>query len=140
MTKERLKKYQAIKAECKQLKTLLEEIESRLYDPKAQQLTGMPHAPSSTGSGSAQERTADKTMALRDHYKAKIAELEAEQLRIEEAIDSFDDPKTRQLFRCKYIEGMTWEEVCVTIGYAWRQTHRRHSEALQLLKEREPEA
>lgn len=136
MTKEQLKRYTAIKTECKQLKALLEEIEGRLYDPKAQQLTGMPHAPSSTGGGSAQERMADRTMELRAYYTEKIAELEAEQLRIENAINSLD-PMARMLLRCKYIDGMTWEAVCCAIGYSWRQTHRLHSEALQQLKEKE---
>lgn len=136
MTKERLKKYQAIKAERKQLETMLEEIEAPLYDPKAQQLTGMPHAPSSAGSGSAQERMADRTMELRTYYTEKIAELRDEQLRIEKAIDSLD-PMARLLLRYKYIDGMTWEAVCCAIGYSWRQTHRLHSEALRQLKEKE---
>lgn len=136
MTKEQLRNYLAIKAERKQLETLLEEIEGPLYDPKAQQLTGMPHAPSSTGSGSSQERLADRTMELRSYYTEKIADLTAEQLRIERAIDSLG-PQMRKLLRHRYIEGLAWEAVCVAMSYSWRQTHRLHSEALELLKDKE---
>lgn len=136
MTKEQLRNYLAIKAERKQLEALLEEIEGPLYSPRAQQLTGMPHAPSPAGSGSAQERMADRTMELRAYYAEKIANLTAEQLRIERAIDSLC-PRMRQLLRHRYIEGLTWEAVCVAMNYSWKQTHRIHSEALELLKEQE---
>lgn len=133
MTKERLKAYAAIKAEQAQIRGLLEEVESRLYSAKVQQLTGMPAA-ASTGGGSAQERLADSTMQLRDRYRAKLAELDAEQLAIEDAIEGLRSAKMRQLLRCKYIEGMTWEQVCVAISYSWAQTHRLHSQALQQLR------
>ena len=138
MTKERLRQYQDIKAEQKQLKTLLEEIEGPLYSAKTQRLTGMPFAPSRIGSGSAQEQMADRTDELRAKYRSKIAELEAEQLAIENAIDTLE-PRQRKLLRHRYIEGLTWEEVCVCMGYCWKQTHRIHSDALQKLAEWETE-
>lgn len=136
MTKEELRSYRALTKERKQLETLLEEIESPLYSAKVQRLTGMPLASGSGESGSAQERLADRTMELRARYAENIAELAERQLAIERAIDAL--PSTmRHLLRSRYIEGMTWEEVCVCIGYGWRQTHRIHAEALQKLRELE---
>lgn len=135
MTKEELRSYRALTKERKQLETLLEEIESPLYSAKVQRLTGMPFSPGtgSGESGSAQERLADRTMELRAEYAENIAELAERQLAIEQAIDAL--PSTmRQLLRARYIEGLTWEEVCVCIGYGWRQTHRIHAEALQRMK------
>lgn len=133
MTKEELRSYRALTKERKQLETLLEEIESPLYSAKVQRLTGMPSASGSGESGSAQERLADRTMELRARYAEDIAELAERQLAIEQAIDAL--PSTmRQLLRARYIEGLTWEEVCVCIGYGWRQTHRVHAEALQRMK------
>lgn len=133
MTKEELRSYRALTKERKQLETLLEEIESPLYSAKVQRLTGMPSASGSGESGSAQERLADRTMELRAEYAENIAELAERQLAIEQAIDAL--PSTmRQLLRARYIEGLTWEEVCVCIGYGWRQTHRIHAEALQRMK------
>jgi hypothetical protein len=32
---------------------------------------------------------------------------------------------------------MTWEEVCVRIGYSWRQTHNIHSRILDKLADEE---
>lgn len=134
MTKERLRRYQAIKAEQRQLQSLLDEIEAPMYGPKAQQLSGMPFPPSRIGSGSPQEQMADRTMELRARYAGKIEELHAEQLEIETAIDKLE-PKQRTLLRHRYIEGMTWEEVCICMGYSWRQTHRLHADALEQLRE-----
>ena len=136
MNKEELRDYRALTKERKQLETLLEEIESPLYSAKVQRLTGMPFSPGSGESGSTQERLADRTMELRAKYADKIAELTERQLAIEQAIDAL--PSTmRQLLRARYIEGLTWEEVCVSIGYGWRQTHRIHAEALQKLRSQE---
>ena len=93
----------------------MEEIESPLYSAKVQRLTGMPFSPGSGESESTQERLADRTMELRAKYADKIAELTERQLAIEQAIDAL--PSTmRQLLRARYIEGLTWEEVCVDMG------------------------
>ena len=133
MTKEELRSYRALAAERRQLEALLEEIESSLYSAKVQRLTGMPLAPGSGESGSAQERLADRTMELRARYARNIAELSERQLAIEQAIDAL--PSTmRQLLRARYIEGLAWEDVCVRMRYSWRQTHRLHAEALRRLR------
>lgn len=136
MNKEELRGYRALTKERKQLEALLEEIESPLYSAKVQRLTGMPFSPGSGESGSTQERLADRTIELRARYAEKIAELAERQIAIERAINAL--PSTmRHLLRARYIEGMTWEEVCVSIGYGWRQTHRIHAEALQKLRSQE---
>lgn len=134
MTKERLRRYQAIKAEQKQLQSLLDEIETPMYSPKAQQLSGMPFPPSRIGSGSPQEQMADRTMELRARYAEKIEELHAEQLEIETAIDTLE-PKLRTLMRHRYIDGLTLEDVCICMGYSLRQANRLHAEALEQLRE-----
>ena len=55
---------------------------------------------------------------------------------IEKAIEGLN-PTTRMLLRYRYIEGLTWEEVCVRLSYSWRQTHRLHARALDQLREKE---
>lgn len=131
MTKERLRKYQDLKQEQAQIHEQLEKIEAALYHPKIQRLTDMPSAPSK---GNALEDMTARHLELQDRYKAKLEELAAEQLAIEQAIDSLA-PKARMLMRYRYIEGMTWEEVCVCMSYSWRQTHYIHARALEQLKE-----
>jgi DNA-directed RNA polymerase specialized sigma subunit len=53
---------------------------------------------------------------------------------IQQAIQGLEDSLHRRLVRLYYIDGLTWEKVCVDINYSWRQTHRLHSEALKNIK------
>lgn len=133
MTKDRLRNYQNIKKERDQLRQQLEEIEAALYYPKIQRLTSMPTAPVD---GNPQEDLAIHHIELQARYKAKIEELAAEQLAIEEAVDKLE-PRARMLMRYRYIEGLQWEEVCCRMSYSWKQTHRIHGEALRMLREAE---
>lgn len=140
MTKERLRRYRDIKKEARQLRGQLEEIESRLYSPKGQLLTGMPSAPS-PGGGTITEVLIDRHAQLVQMYQAQLAALEEEQLAVETAIASLGDPTARMLLRYRYIDGLKWEAVCVRIKYGWAQTHEIHSKALQQLRAQEkPEA
>ena len=131
MTKERLRNYQNIKKERQQIRHQLEELEAALYYPKVQRLTGMP---SNHGAEvNPQEELAIRHIELQDKYNAKLEELYAEQLAIEQAIETLDVVK-RQLLRYRYIDGLTWEEVCIRMNYSWKQVHRLHGAALQELK------
>lgn len=132
MTKERLRNYQAIRRERHQLKVQLEQLEAMLYYPKIQQMTGMPFNPSKEANPT--ENLIIKHLELQELYKAKLDELAAEQLAIEQAIEPLDYT-ARALLRYRYIEGMTWEQVAVKMNYSWRQVHRLHGDALQQLKE-----
>lgn len=132
MTKERLRNYQNIKKEREQLRQQLEEIEAALYYPKIQRLDAMPGG--GPKEGNPQEDLMIHHIELQERYRAKLEELAAEQLAIEDAIESLDETE-RMLLRYRYIEGLKWEEVCVRIGYSWTQTHEHHGRALQKLKE-----
>lgn len=134
MTKEQLREYQAIKHEAEQLQAMIEELEAPLYGPKTQQLTGMPHAPAR---GNATENMADKHLELLERYRAKLRALTTARLLIEDAIEQLESTD-RRLLRLRYIDGLTWEEVCVRMDYSWRQVHRRHAQALEKLKEKKP--
>ena len=131
MTKERLRAYAEIKKEREQLRLQLEEIEAALYYPKIQRLTDMPAAPRD---GNHQEDLAIYHIELQERYRAKMEELAAEQLAIEQAIESLE-PTARMLMRYRYIDGLKWEDICVTMSYSWRQMHRLHGEALKKLNE-----
>lgn len=140
MTKERLRRYREIKKEARQIRDQLEEVESRLYSPRGQLLTGMPSAPS-PGGGTVTEVLIDRHVQLRQRYQEQLAILMEEQLAVETAIESLEDPTARRLMRYRYIDGLKWEEVAVRIKYGWDRTHALHRKALQQLKEQEkPEA
>lgn len=131
MTKDELQNYRNLGRECKHVKAKLEEIETALYSPRAQQLTGMPSAPPKPGSTleAAVAKHTEDLEALREHYQQLLDRLTAEQLAIEKAIDGLDTT-ARELMRHRYIDGRKWEEICVLMNYSWRQVHRLHAAAL----------
>lgn len=51
--------------------------------------------------------------------------------KIEREINAMANEDEKAVLRYRYIQGMTWEAVCVRIGYSWRQTHRTHARALE---------
>lgn len=134
MTKERLRNYQNLKREQTQLRHQLEVVETALYYPKIQQMDAMPRG--GRTEGNPMEDLAIHHIELVERYKAKLAELAAEQLEIEKAIEPLA-PTARMLLRYRYIDGLKWEEVCYKMDYSWRQVHRLHGEALKQLRGQE---
>ena len=129
MTKHELRQYRAMCAEIKQLQDLIEEVESRVYDPKLHPLTGLPGAPTMRN-GSTQERTLDSVSSLLDYYRCRLDKLCCRQLCIEQAIDGLTGEQ-RLLMRYRYIQGLHWEKICVTMNVSWATAHRLHAAALQ---------
>jgi RNA polymerase sigma factor (sigma-70 family) len=135
MTKERLRKYRDLSKELEQIEQKVETMESALCSPKIQRITGMPSAP---GDKNAKEDMMAEHLELLEYYQQKKAELKAEQLAIEKAIESLEY-RDRTVLRLYYIDGLTWEQVCVLVNYSWRQVHNIHSAALMKLgKDEEP--
>lgn len=50
--------------------------------------------------------------------------------KIEREIDKLTEQKERELLFLRYIKGLHWEEICVDMGYGWRQIHYIHAKAL----------
>jgi DNA-directed RNA polymerase specialized sigma24 family protein len=82
--------------------------------------------------GNPQENLIAHYIELQKRYLEKIDELAAEQLAIEQAIETLDGT-LRSLMRFRYIDGLVWEEVCVKMNYSWRQIHNLHGRALREL-------
>lgn len=137
MTKDELKKqlhsYRDLKAEHEQIAQELEKLETFMVGPKGTNWDGMPRG---RGAGKSDPilNVVAKHISLQERYQAKLAELAAAQTQIEDMIENLE-PMERKLFRHRYIEGLTWEEVCVAIGYSWRQTHNIHGAALDRILE-----
>lgn len=134
MTKEQLKAYRSIKLERDRLAEMIEELDGKIYSPKAQQLDGMPRGSSFPASPT--ENAAIQHAELLKKYQRKTNELTEALIEIENAIEVLE-PRERTLIRLHYAQGMTWEEVCVAMNYSWRQIHRIHAKALEALRERE---
>lgn len=131
MTKEELRSYRGIKREAIQIRHLLDELESAMTSPKTSKFDSAPRG--GTPDGNALERMAERHEELLSRYNAKLDELIRAQLEIEDAIRALPECE-RTLIRFKYIQGMTWEQVCVEMSYSWKQIHRIHARALQMLR------
>ena len=93
---------------------------------------GMPH-----GSGISRP-TEEKALRLADK-RLRLIDAEVEAIRIRQElfdfIDRIDGIEGVILYE-KYINLLTWEEVCCKVGYSWSQTHRYHRRALTIVREK----
>ena len=133
--KERLSAYLNARKEHKQVTERLTVLESRMVNVGAQVIDGMPKG----GSGhDPMPDMIDAKTKLVERYRALAETLIRSQIAIEEAIAELDSTE-RMVMRHRYIEGLTWEQVCVAMDYSWRQTHNIHARALDRLAEKEVE-
>ena len=131
MTKEQLKTYRSIKLERDRLLDMITELEAQMRCPRAQKLDGMPRG--GTAPSNPVETIVVKHTDLLDKYRENVAALTEAATEIEKAIEVLDH-RERTLIRLHYIQGLTWEEVCISMNYSWRQVHRIHAKALEILK------
>lgn len=126
--KKQLNSYRELRAEHRQIREELEAMETDMgltgsnYD-------GMPRG-SSTSDPTG--RLAGVHLALQERYKAQLEKLADGQTVIENMIEGLE-PTERRLARFRYIDGLSWEDVCEQMNYSWRQTHRIHGRMLDKL-------
>jgi hypothetical protein len=136
MEKSDFKNYKALLLETQQLQEQLKVLESSLYSPKGQRFTSTPHGPSDYRS--TMDGAVDRHMKLVCLYEGLLAEKEAQQLAIEQAISSLTDEGERAVMRELYIKGKRWPVVIrkmQELGYSERTAYRLHGLALLKLKE-----
>lgn len=131
MTKNDLKRHKELRRERDHLIKLISELESIMYGPKAINYSGMPHGGSDNTGGPTAD-LATRHIELQNKYTEKIQQLNDSLLAIEQAIEILP-PRERQLIRLYYIQGLTWERVCIEMSYEWAQVHRIHASALETL-------
>lgn len=134
--KQRLNSYRDLLTERAQLLEELQRLEALMASPTSQALDGMPR--SGSGPSNPVECIAIKHMGLVDRYKAQIAQMVEQQVAIETLIEDLE-PTERKLARFRYLDGLTWEDVCEKMAYSWRQTHRIHGRMLDKLVTQEIE-
>jgi DNA-directed RNA polymerase specialized sigma24 family protein len=134
LIKRRLNSYRELNAERLQLLDELKQLERLMLSPSSPNLDGMPKGGS--GPSNPVENTVVKHLTFLERYKAKVEDMVAQQAEIEAMIECLD-PTERRLARFRYIDGMTWEDVCEAINYSWMQTHRIHARLLNKLVDAE---
>lgn len=131
--KKKLYRYRDLDAERQQIAQELRRVEDTMNGPRGSNMDGMPR---SSGPGDPVLAVVSKHLLLQERYRQQLENLAAAQSDIEDMIETLE-PVARRLMRHRYIEGLTWEEVCVAVGYSWRQAHNIHAKALNALLERE---
>jgi len=53
---------------------------------------------------------------------------------IEGRINTMQDDDEKEILRLKYMVGLSWEEVAVSMGFTYRHTTRKHGQALKNFK------
>jgi DNA-directed RNA polymerase specialized sigma subunit len=97
--------------------------------PAGPSLDGLPRG---SGGGNAVESLVEKRLELHRAYSVLLEDMERAAAEIEHMIARLEITE-RLLIRCRYLMGMSWEQVCDKIHYSWTQTHRIHRSALDHL-------
>ena len=129
MTKEELKSYIENKREIEIIKDKLIYLEEKKTSIKSMIINDMPK------SCNIENDMIGNLLAdiedLINIYKEKELELIKQQIKIEKAISKLEDPTDRNIIRLKYLDGHTWEKICVILNYSWNGIHKKHRKILE---------
>ena len=127
MTKEELKQYRHLGLELERLDDTIARLQSEIESPKCQIITDMPRG----GNPPTMEDKIAKLLDIQDVYNRQWDKLIDLRRQIELAIVSVKDSRERTLLGYRYIDGLSWEEICVKMHYEWDSIHRIHRLALK---------
>ena len=126
MTKEELSKYYYLKQEIKQIEDKIEEIDSTFMRASLINCEKFERKLSNPQ---------EKRMILIEKYEQKleiaINKSMEELIKIEEFINSIEDPENRMIFRYRYIELKSWNEISSLIHISRSAIFERHNKILK---------
>ena len=127
MTKEELSRYYYLKKEIKQIEERIKEIDDTFLS--ANRINGMSYEKRLSN-------TQEQRMILIEKYDKRLEEKKDEALKelmkIENFIDSINDPEIRMIFRYRYIELMEWNKIVMLVHMSERTVFRKHREILNM--------
>lgn len=126
MTKEELSKYYYLKQEIKQIEDKIKEIDSTFMRASLINCEKFERKLSNPQ---------EKRMILIEKYEQKleiaINKSIEELIKIEEFINSIEDPENRMIFRYRYIELKSWNEISSLIHISRSEIFERHNKILK---------
>ena len=126
MTKEELSKYYYLKQEIKQIEDKIKEIDSTFMRASLINCEKFEKKLSNPQ---------EKRMILIEKYEQKleiaINKSIEELIKIEEFINSIEDPENRMIFRYRYIELKSWNEISSLIHISRSAIFERHNKILK---------
>lgn len=127
MTKEELSRYYCLKKEIKQIEERIKEIDDTFLS--ANRINGMRYEKRLSN-------PQEQRMILIEKYDKRLEEKKDEALKelmkIENFIDSINDPEIRMIFRYRYIELMEWNKIAILVNMSERTVYRKHREILNM--------
>ena len=127
MTKEELSKYYYLKKEIKQIEERIKEIDDTFLS--ANRINGMRYEKRLSN-------PQEQRMILIEKYDKRLEKKKDEALKelmkIENFIDSINDPEIRMIFRYRYIELMEWNKIVMLVHMSERTVYRKHREILNM--------
>lgn len=124
--KEFLQQYRLAEMEEQRLEHEIERWRSR-----AERMTaGYSKAPVGGADGRSMEHTLERLGELAVELTQQRDKLIRLRREIGAAIDTVPDARLRELLRLRYIEGLSFERIAVSMDYSWRQVIRLHGVAL----------
>ncbi len=127
MTKEELSRYYYLKKEIKQIEERIKEIDDTFLS--ANRINGMRYEKRLSN-------PQEQRMILIEKYDKRLEEKKDEALKelmkIEDFIDSINDPEIRMIFRYRYIELMEWNKIVMLVHMSERTVYRKHREILNM--------
>ena len=126
MTKEELSKYYYLKQEIKQIEDKIKEIDSTFMRASLINCEKFERKLSNPQ---------EKRMILIEKFEQKleiaINKSIEELIKIEEFINSIEDPENRMIFRYRYIELKSWNEISILIHISRSAIFERHNKILK---------
>ena len=71
---------------------------------------------------------------IEEEINKEIDELIELRKEIENKINAVDNPKLREILKCRYLDCKSWEEIAYKNNITWRHVYRLHEKALDEIK------
>lgn len=113
MTVKELSQLYWLNREIEMDKNRLADLESMVTSASAQQMSSTPHAP---GVNDKVGRYVAEILDLQAIIAAKQIQCIHERNKLERYIADIPDSLTRQIFQCRFCEGMSWRQTACSVG------------------------
>lgn len=126
--KEILMRYSKAKREAKDIEIRLTELRLKYAYPSAIKYSDMPTAHDSNHDLSEYAAKLDELEQMLIDKYSQCMGIEVDTYK---RIDLMDNQNERELLRYRYIDGMTWDQIAISMGFDVRHIYRIHGYALQ---------
>lgn len=134
ITKNELLDYKYLKDEIENIKNRIDELYSNITSIQSPIISDMPVNHNNCDFDKIGKAIC-KLDELREMYSDKLCKLIDYQTFIESEIDKLPI-NFRNIIRYRYIDCMSWDQICAKMTCSWKTVHRYHGKALKLLEDK----